>query len=91
MANSRPETRPSTGSSSSTLAHEHAPVPNAQAHADTAEREMHEEGGDEPQDPPPKGPGDPPTGGPPPPDDHNDPNEVTWDGPDDPTNPMNFS
>jgi hypothetical protein len=67
-----------------------ASSPTREAQDNLAEREMHEEGGDEPQDPPPKqGRGDPPEGGPPPPDDQ-DPNEVTW-GPDDPANPLNWT
>lgn len=43
---------------------------------------MHDYGGDEPDGPPP----DEERGG----KDH-DPNEVTWDGPDDHTNPQNWS
>jgi hypothetical protein len=60
-----------------------------EARADLAERELHDEGGDEPNDPPVKDHG---RNGPPPPSpqDEKDPNEVSWDGPNDPANPLNF-
>jgi hypothetical protein len=87
--------RDSTISTSPTL-HEgdlsHGMTPEREANL--AEREVHDEGGNEPLDPPAKSKeGRPPAGGPPPPSlkDEKDPNLVDWDGPDDPTNPMNFT